>query len=221
MIIDNLNFGAFGIPGTEYVLDLSSEIELSPFSDTIIVTEGNGNDDIVIVTESSSGPIMSNGSSIVKTKKPNTLYYADNLNDLVIVTEKKKKNNYFMDYDLYVDGLNEYAHIQISKAMKKAFLHDYLHEDYPEILDKLKVVNGKVKVASARDKVKKDTKETLKKKVKFIGSEILTNPKNMKLLRAITKKNKHIRFSDLPANRDLVASTQAKYVKRRIKEMRK
>lgn len=215
--VEFLDFGSIGNNN----MFLSSEIELSPFSpmttDTYVVSE--------------TKPIMSKGGpSIVTTydvpsvnyygNVPNVNYYTKDLQDIIVVSETKG-NKKFYGYDLYVDGLSEYAHIEINKAMRKAFLHDYLHEEYDDILNKLKVVKGKVRVAGAKEKVAKDTKETLKKKVKFIGSDILTNSKNMKVLISIVKKNKHILFADLINNPDLVANTQAKYIKKRIKEMRK
>lgn len=181
---------------------LSSEVTLSPIvSETYVVTE--------------TKPALSKGPSIVTT----STYPAYYTQDLILVEEPYTG---VTNYDYYThDGLNEYAYMQINDAMRKAFLHDYLHEEYSEIIDRLKVVKGKVKVAGAKENVKKDTKETLKKKVKFIEKEILTKAKNMKILYSITKKNSHISFSDLPSNPDLVANTQAKYIKRKIREMRK
>lgn len=126
----------------------------------------------------------------------------------------------FLYYDTGV-GSNPLAQHETNQYLRYKFLDDDLVGEYKEILSMLKVDGGMVKVLSEKESDNTTDSSLLKKKVDFIGSEILTSGKNMKILKAIVNKNAHIHFYDLPHNPALVSSTQAKYVKSKLREMRK
>mgnify|MGYP006084817411 CR=1 FL=1 len=140
-----------------------------------------------------------------------------------VVTNPYPYNNSFY----YDSGVGENPHTQheINNDIRYKFLDKYLHEDYPEILRMLKVSNGTVHVLSSseaeKNDISKDTDSILEDKVDFIGSDILTYYKNQKILYSIVHKYSGIKFYDLPHNTYYVKKEQAKYVKKKLKEMRK
>jgi hypothetical protein len=132
-------------------------------------------------------------------------------------------NNQIPSNYLYYDtgvGDTPLARHETNEYLRYKFLDNALIEDYPEILDMLKISDGVVKPASKSDSSKSDSENDVKKKIDFIGTEILTKSKNMKILKQIIKKNYNLRLYNLADNLDLVSSTQAKYVKKKIREMR-
>lgn len=118
-------------------------------------------------------------------------------------------------------GTNPLSQHEINDYLRKKFLDHALVDEHEEILSMLKVNNGVVSVDKDNGKDSKDSEDTIKKKINFISSEILTFMKNMKVLKAIIEKNYHLKFYDLPHNQDLVFNTQAKYVKKKLREMKK
>jgi hypothetical protein len=135
-------------------------------------------------------------------------------------------NPYHTGSYYYDSGIGDNPHAQhlINKELRYKFLDKYLHEDYPDILRMLKSTNGVVKVLSSseteKNDISNDTDSILEDKIDFIGNTILTYSKNKKILHSITNKNAGIKYYDLPHNTYYVKKEQAKYVKRKLKEMR-
>lgn len=125
----------------------------------------------------------------------------------------------------YDSGIGEsfLAISEVNEDLRYRFLDDWLPNRYPELLQMLKIENGVVKIASEaeseKNDVSKDTKDMIEKKIDFIGNEILTLSKNKKILNAMVLKN-GMKWYDLPHNRHHVRKEQAKYVKRKLREMR-
>lgn len=121
-------------------------------------------------------------------------------------------------------GDNPYAQYEINKELRYKFLDKYLHEDYPDILRMLKSTNGNITILSTseteKNDISKDTDDILEDKIDFIGSKILTYAKNQKILNTIVNKNAGIKFYDLPHNTYYVKKEQAKYVKKKLRQMR-
>jgi hypothetical protein len=115
-------------------------------------------------------------------------------------------------------GSNPLAQHETNEYLRYKFLDSELVEEHKDLLSMLKVEGGSVKVA--KDKGSVGSSSDVEKKVDFIGNEILTRSKNMKVLKKIIEKNYHLKFYDLPHNLDLVFSTQAKYVKSKLRDMR-
>jgi hypothetical protein len=107
-----------------------------------------------------------------------------------------------------------------NKHMRYRFLDDSLIHDNKDILSMLKVDGDTVKPTSEKEEGTIGSSEDVKKKIDYIGTEILDTKKNMKILKEIIDKNEHLRFYQLPKNLDYVFSTQAKYVKSKIRELR-
>ena len=124
----------------------------------------------------------------------------------------------FFYYDSGV-GSSPLAQHETNDYLRYKFLDKELVEEHKDILSMLKVDGGSVSVAKDG---KGDVGSTadVEKKVDYIGNEILTRTKNMKILKKIIQKNYHLKFYDLPHNMDLVFSTQAKYIKQKLREMR-
>jgi hypothetical protein len=124
----------------------------------------------------------------------------------------------FYYYDSGV-GSSPLAQHETNEFLRYKFLDKELVSEHKDILAMLKVdgdivsvvKDGKGDVGSSSD---------VTKKVDFIGNNILTRSKNLKILKKIIQKNYHIKFYDLPHNLDLVFSTQAKYIKQHLREMR-
>ena len=109
---------------------------------------------------------------------------------------------------------------ETNEYLRLLFLDKELVNERQDILKMLKVENGTVKPTGEKESGTVGSTAEVEKKVDFIGNEILTKGKNMKILRKIIEKNYHIRIYDLPHNIDLVHNTQAKYVKQKIRELR-
>lgn len=121
-------------------------------------------------------------------------------------------------------GENLLARSETNTELRYNFLDSWLYKDYPDILRMMKIVNGNVQVLSA-DKISgndisKDSEEDLEKKSDFIADNILTKRKNMKILDALVAKY-GLKYYDLPYNKHYVKREQAKYVKRKLKDMAK
>ena len=127
-------------------------------------------------------------------------------------------------YDSSGIGENPLAQHETNTDLRYKFLDKWLYEDFPDIVKMLKVVNGQVDVLSENDAkdndISNDDEDTLMKKSDFIGHEILTISKNLKILTKLVQKN-NIKFYDLPYNEHFVKKEQGKYVKGKLKEMRK
>lgn len=122
---------------------------------------------------------------------------------------------YYYDTGAGSSGLAKH---ETNEYLRYKFLDNALVKEYKDILNMLKVVDGVVK--PSKDGADGSDQKNVEKKVDFIGNEILTRSKNLKILEKIIQKNYHIRFFDLVHNQDLVFSTQAKYIKKKIREMR-
>ena len=120
-------------------------------------------------------------------------------------------------------GENPLAQYQTNTDLRYHFLDSWLHEDYPEILRMLKVENGRVRILSeteaSNNDISKDTESDYEKKVDFISNEILTLSKNKKILNELVRKN-NLKWYDLPYNHHFVKKAQARYVKKKLSEMR-
>jgi len=128
----------------------------------------------------------------------------------------------------YYDGSgidkNPNARYETAKEMRYKFLDTWLFDDYPKIIRKLIVQNGGVRVASAEEEKKNDVNSNSEKDLEaisdFIGDEILTINKTLKVLdRFITKNG--IKFYDIPHNEKYVKKSLARHVEKKIKEMQK
>lgn len=135
-----------------------------------------------------------------------------------VTTLLNPSSSTFYYYDSGI-GSNPLAQHETNDYLRYKFLDKELVHEYKDILAMLKVDNGVVSVVKD-GKGDVGSSEDVKKKIDFIGHEILTNSKNMKILKKIIEKNYHLRFYDLPHNEDVVFSTQAKYVKQKLREMR-
>lgn len=127
-------------------------------------------------------------------------------------------NYYYYDSGI---GSSPLAQGETNEYLRYKFLDSELIKEHKDILGMLKVVDGVVKPASEKESGDAGSPKDVEKKVDFIGNEILTRSKNLKILKKIVEKNYNIRFYDLPHNIDLVSNTQAKYIKQKIREMRK
>lgn len=192
----------------------TSSISLSPvIVDTIVPIVG---------TTMVSSPILP-GISTIATLQPltpmiaveETLVFPNTASVFVAPSSSA-----FVYYDTGV-GSNPLAQHETNQYLKYRFLDDDLVGEYKEILSMLKVEGNNVKVLGEKESDTTTDSSAIKKKIDFIGHEILTSGKNMKILKAIVKKNTHLQFYDLPHNPSLVSSTQAKYIKNKLREMRK
>lgn len=138
-------------------------------------------------------------------------------NDIVSLYPSSQLTYY---YDTGI-GTNPLAQHEVNEYLRYKFLDHELIHDYKDILKMLKVEDKRVTVMTGKGEGEIGTESEVEKKIDFIGNEILTRSKNMKILQQITTKNYHIHFYDLPHNPDLVFSTQAKYVKQKIRDLRK
>ena len=169
-------------------------------------------------------PII-NTASIVSSAPVITL---DPLYPIVSFTESKMvptlttminpNSSSFFYYDSGV-GSNPLAQHETNEYLRYKFLDKELVEEHKDILAMLKVENNMVSVVKD-DKGTVGNSAEVERKVDFIGNEVLTRSKNMKVLKKIIEKNYHLKFYDLPHNIDLVFSTQAKHVKQKLREMR-
>lgn len=166
------------------------------------------------ITPSIVSPIMAPLSPIISTRPYLSVYPS-------IVVNPYNRGSFYYDSGV---GDNPHTQHEINKELRYKFLDKYLHEDYSDILRMLKVSNGEVKVLSSaeaeKNDISKDTDSILEDKIDFIGNKILTFSKNKKILHSITNKNAGIKYYDLPHNTYYVKKEQAKYVKRKLKEMR-
>lgn len=140
------------------------------------------------------------------------------------LTTVLRPQGYYYDYDSGI-GENPLARHQVNEDLRYRFLDKWLYENYQDILRRLKVSDNKnVKVLSKEDAeqndISKDSEEILQAKSDFIGYNVLTYSKNMKLLIAMCQKN-NIKFYDLPHNHSHVRHEQAKYVKKHLDQMRR
>lgn len=121
-------------------------------------------------------------------------------------------------------GENTLAQHDTNVDLRYKFLDKWLYEDYPDILRMLKIIDGSVKVLSEEETktndISKDTVEDLDKKSRFIGTNILSLAKNKKILNKIVLKT-NMKWYDLPYNEHFVRKHQARYVRKKLEEMRK
>ena len=154
--------------------------------------------------------------------KPLATTYPKVLTPYGIATSISPAGAYY--YDSSGIGENPLAQHETNVDMRYKFLDKWLYEDFPEILKMLKVTNDNTIVLSEKESkdndISKDNEATLEKKSDFIGNEILTLSKNLKILRALVTKN-NLKFYDLPYNESYVKKAQARYVKAKLEDMRK
>lgn len=147
-----------------------------------------------------------------------------NLYPRVVSTVGVYPSNTLFYYDSGI-GDNPVTQHEINEDLRYKFLDKWLHEDYPEILRMLKVEGSHVKVLSSANAesndISKDSESIHDQKVDFIGYEILTLSKNKKILDSLVTKNSHLKYYDLPYNEHFVKKEQAKYVKRKLEEMKR
>lgn len=121
-------------------------------------------------------------------------------------------------------GESDLATHEINHYLRYKFLDKWIFTDFSNILKLLEVKNGNVIVVSADEAAKndiaKDSEKNLIKKTDYIGNEILTLSKNLKILKSLIKKTK-MKFYDLPHNERAVKKTQAKYIKKKLNELYK
>lgn len=121
-------------------------------------------------------------------------------------------------------GENPLAKYETNEDLRFKFLDKWLFEDYPDILRMLKVNGSNVTVLSKteaeKNDISKDSESDLEKKSDFIGYEILTLGKNEKILNTICAKN-NLKYYDLPHNEYFVRKAQAKYILKKLEEMKK
>lgn len=121
-------------------------------------------------------------------------------------------------------GDNPIAQHEINIDLRYKFLDKWLNEDYQDILRMLKVSGSNVKVLSSSgiegNDISKDDEATIDAKSDFIGYKILTISKNKKILDSLVAKN-NIMYYDLPHNEHFVKKEQAKYIRRKLKELQK
>lgn len=111
----------------------------------------------------------------------------------------------------------------VNEYTRYKFLDHYLIKDYKNILAMLKIDNNMVVPVGENDKTidpSTEFEENITKKIDYIGFNILTLTKNMKIIDKILKKNRTIGIYDLPHMTDYVASAQSKYVKDKIRKNR-
>lgn len=126
----------------------------------------------------------------------------------------------------YDSGIGEssLAQHETNVDLRYNFLDKWIYRDFPEILRRLKVVDDRVVVLSedeaSKNDISKDSEGVLAKKSDFIGYEILTLSKNRKILDKILYET-GLRYFDLPHYESIVKRAQAKYVKRKLSEMKK
>lgn len=120
-------------------------------------------------------------------------------------------------------GRNPLVQDEINNDMRYKFLDKFLYEDYEDIVKRLKVSDGKVRVVSKSESqtndISKDTISDLEKKSDFIGDEILTISKVAKIMRKILQKTTNLRYYDLPHNEYYVMKAFAKYIRSKLDEM--
>jgi hypothetical protein len=191
-------------------LDVIIEDIVSPFYRTPYRTPSNSSTYII---EDVVRPII--------TRRPILTTYPSTVTNFGISTMFQPNSAFYYDSGV---GENPLARHETNVELRHAFLDKWLYEDYPDILRLLKVDNGVIKVLSSAEAVhnniSNDTEEDLMKKSDFIGQEILTRTKNMKILNTLVEKN-NMKWYDLPHNKHYVRKAQAKYVKRKLEEMKK
>lgn len=190
-----------------YMPSSSSNIQLSP---TFLVDSSYP----IIVEETILTPVM-------QPFQP--LYPTITVRDSNLVPTIVLPNTYQYPYTNHgvIDYTSPLARHEINEYLRYKFLDDKLVEDYQSILDRLTISDGMVKPAAKGSLDKSNSEKDIKKKIDFIGTEILTTSKNMKILNKIVESNSQIPFSNLPKMVNYVTSQQAKYVEAKIKEMRK
>jgi hypothetical protein len=124
-------------------------------------------------------------------------------------------------YPYYMADTSELGKHDINEYLRYKFLDSALVKEHKDILQMLTVKDGMVKPLPEGSTDSGDSNKDVEKKVDFIGNEILTRSKNLKILEKIVEKNFNLKFFNLPQNEDSVFGTQAKYVKQKIRELRK
>lgn len=139
-----------------------------------------------------------------------------------VLTNASDYYYYYNQFDTGIDS-NPLLQNKTNKELRYLFLDKWLYDDYREILKMLKVVDGSVKVLSSSDAknndISGDTTDDMEKKSDFIGFNILTLAKNKKLLDSFVFKT-GIRWMDLGDNHRYVKREQAKYVKKKLEQMK-
>jgi len=139
-----------------------------------------------------------------------------------VLTSASDQYYYYTQFDTGVDS-NPILQNKANKELRYLFLDKWLYDDYRELLRMLKVVDGSVKVLSSAEAknndISNDTMDENEKKSDFIGFNILTLAKNKKLLDSFVFKT-GIRWMDLGDNHRYVKREQAKYVKKKLEQMK-
>jgi hypothetical protein len=127
--------------------------------------------------------------------------------------------------DYYESGLNTdpIAQIQVRDYIHKRFFKKWLVNDFPKLLQYLKVVDGKVQVVKKTNKdnsnkVDETSASDNEAKIEFIKDRILDKDRTRKVLTKIIEENS-IKWYNLPHNENLVKHVLAHYVKDKLKEM--
>ena len=127
-------------------------------------------------------------------------------------------------YDGSGIGENPNARYETAKDMRFKFLDTWLFDDYPNIVRKLIVRDGRVRVASAEEEKNNDVNLNSEKDLEaisdFIGDEILTVNKTLKVLDRMVVKN-GIKFYDIPHNEKYVKKSFGRHVEKKLKKMQK
>lgn len=153
-------------------------------------------------------PILTTYQTTTPFYYPTTSYYTHN-------------NLYYYDSGI---GENPLVQHETNEDLRYKFLDKWLHEEYSDILRRLKVDGKHVKVLSLEkaktNDISKDSESDYEAKADFIGYEILTLSKNKKILDTLVRKT-NIKYYDLPHNNYHVRKAQAKYVRTKLDELSK
>ena len=171
-------------------------------------------------TSLSPQPVLVNGNLVpILPAKPLLSVYPKTTTVLGSTTVLGPSTAFYYDSGI---GESPLARHQTNVDLRYKFLDKWLLEDYPEILQKLKVENGVVvplnDTEAKNNDISKDTIEDIEKKADYIGLNILSKDKNMRILEKMCQKN-NMKFYDLPHNEFYVRKEQAKYILKKMKEI--
>lgn len=116
------------------------------------------------------------------------------------------------------------SQLEITDDLRYKFLDKWIYK-IPKIMQRLKLVEGKVEVltkkaAASNNDDETDSDDDLMKKSDFIAHEILTKKKAKKVLLALAKFNR-LRFFDLPYNEIFVKKAFKRYVVEKLDDFTK
>lgn len=141
---------------------------------------------------------------------------------VLTMTTMDLHQNYDYESGLHFDPA---AQLQVRDYIHDKFLDDWLPDDFPGLLQFLKVVNGKVQVVKgSADKQAKKVDNTPVRdneaKIDFIEDRILDKHRTRKILIKIIEENS-IKWYDLPHNETLVKHVLAHFVQNELVKMSK